>query len=319
VPIDDGRAGSVGGEPEQPDWQESATNPRGDVAFDHVDAGMLAAYIHGAASSVEREAINRHIVTCADCRDALSDSALAVAEESGVGQAVVPQPRPFRRRRWVIGTASGLAAAAALVLAVRVWQSGLLQGSAIRSAPDVEELVAAVASQPTRPVEGRLSAPFRYAAPPPVTRGGSAADLPPDIRIAAGRLEAAARDSMDAGTLWAAGLARLTVADYDGAVAALEEAARRTPANGAVLSDLAAAYLARGRLSSNDADLKAALLAAERALEAGPREAAALFNRSLALDALESPEALSAWQSFLDVESNSEWSTEARRRLAVIR
>ena len=282
----------------------------GAAASEHVDVEVMAAYVDGAASTAERETIHRHIADCARCREALSDLALSVAEKRGAPSAAVGEP--FRQRRWIIGAASGLAAAAALVLAVLGWQ--LLRGSN-PSTPDLRPLIVAVAALPTRPVEGRLSANFPYAAPPPVTRGAAALETPPDLRIAAGDLEAAAGPNAEPPALWAAAIARLTTAEASGAVILLEEATRRAPTNAAMLSDLAAAYLARARAGGSPADLNEALRAADRALQATPGHPAALFNRALALDGLQREDARAAWQAFLNAEPGSEWSGEARRRV----
>lgn len=296
MPVDGRRADSVG-------------DGSGAAASDHVDVEVMAAYVDGATSTAERDIIHRHIADCTRCREALSDLALSVAEERGAAPATVVEP--FRRRRLIIGAASGLAAAA-LVLAVLGWQ---MLGRSNPSTPDLRPLIVAVATLPTRPVEGRLSANFPYAAPPPVTRGTATLETPPDLRVAAGELEAAAGPNADPPVLWAAAIARLTTADPSGAVMLLEDATRRDPSNAAMWSDLAAAYLARGRSGRSTTDLNEALRAADRALQTAPRNAAALFNRAVALAALQSAETAAAWQAFLDVEPGSEWSAEARRRL----
>jgi len=297
VPVDGRRADSVGG-------------GNGAAASDHVNVEMMAAYVDGTTSADERATVHRHVADCARCREALSDLALSIAEERGAPPATVVEP--FRRRRWIVGAASGLAAAAALVLAVLGWQA--LRGSN-PATPDLQPLIVAVAALPTRPVEGRLSANFPYAAPPPLTRGSATSDASPEVRVAAGELESAARQGAEPPVLWAAAIARLTTADATGAVTLLEEATRREPSNAAMLSDLAAAYHARGRAGGSTADLDEALRAADRALQTEPRHPAALFNRALALEALQRADAATAWRAFLDVEPDSQWSAEARRRL----
>jgi tetratricopeptide (TPR) repeat protein len=290
VPIDDRRAGSNGQLP-------------------HVGAELMASFVDGAASATEREGVLRHIASCADCRETLSDLALAVAEEKRVRPGGLTQPRPFPHRRWILGAAGGLAAAAVVVLAV--WPGPTRSGA---SGPDLQELIAAVGAQPARPVEARLTGGFPYAPPPAVVRGGDLTTAPPDVRIAAGRLESASLNSTAAVPLWGAGIARLATGDFDGAVATLEEAARRDARNGLIHSDLAGAYLARGRANSSESDVESALRAADRALELAPGRPEALFNRALALDMMRAPGARDAWEDVVRVEPGSPWAAEASRR-----
>ncbi|HEV2148208.1 MAG TPA: CHAT domain-containing protein [Longimicrobiaceae bacterium] len=93
-------------------------------------------------------------------------------------------------------------------------------------------------------------------------------------------------------------------------------AAWRADRPGAVLADLAAAYLVRAERARTPRDLLAAIEAAEEALEREPRNPAALFNRALALQRFGLvEEAEFGWRSYLAVDSMSGWAGEAKRNL----
>ena len=102
----------------------------------------------------------------------------------------------------------------------------------------------------------------------------------------------------------------------DRSISYLQTAARVSERPGAALTDLAAAHLVRAGRRHSAHDLVQALEAAERALEAEPGNAAALFNRALALEWLGmDAQAAGAWRAFLAADSASGWAAEARRHL----
>jgi tetratricopeptide (TPR) repeat protein len=283
----------------------------------HPGNEILAAYVDRMLSEDERAGVERHLSTCTDCRDIVTDTALFVLEEREREQVRPAGPTVLRfPRKWIVagGLGAGLAAAAALILAV--W---LPSASRTDAAPHLDALIAAYATEPARPVEGRLSGPFEYAPAPSQTRGTSDTEISPDVRIAAGRIEEEAQRDPSPATAWTLGIARLGLRDYDGAIAALEESAR-AHASAALESDLAAAYLARGRNTGSADDFTKALAAADRALTAQPGLPQALFNRALALQGLRrSDEARSAWQSVATREGTSPWAAEATTRATSIR
>lgn len=100
---------------------------------------------------------------------------------------------------------------------------------------------------------------------------------------------------------------------YSEAITTLESAPFEVPAHPTTSSDLAVAYLERGAETGDPFDL---LLAAETALEAvrlQPDLAEARYNFALSLDTLSLVrQAQMAWESYLELDTSSEWAAAAR-------
>jgi len=275
---------------------------------EHPDAEQLAEYTDGVLTGDARAQIEAHLADCADCRDVVTDTRAFVIEDGepiavdGGSGRVLTFPT-----RWVV-VGAGLAAAAAVVLAVYLRPANNV-------GPAVADLIAAYASEPVRLAEGRISG-FDYAPAPALTRGTGDTGLSPDVKIAAAGIETAAGTERSVQALWALGIARLALRDTDGAVSSLESATGSGSAAAELHSDLAAAYLARARVNGNAGDRQRALAAADHALEMVPDLPAALFNRALALDALASGAAQQAWQAVMAREPDSAWAREAAVRVA---
>jgi tetratricopeptide (TPR) repeat protein len=280
----------------------------------HPDAERLAEYADGVLTDKARVEVEEHLGQCEDCRAVVMETT-AFLDSTPEKRGVVPpfQKTQDRPRRWWIGAAAGLAVAAALVLAVRM---GWLFGSS-NDRPELQDLIAAVANQPTRPVDGRLTGGFKYAPAPSPTRGPGDRDLPPDVRIAEARLEqTAAGNAANANAKAALGVGLLVLGELDKAIDDLERAAAQQPSDARYQSDLAAAYLARAKRQGNPVDWQKARAAAERAIQADPHLIEAWFNRALAVEgASSSPaEASQAWRDYLARDSSSEWAREHQQR-----
>ena len=283
----------------------------------HPDAEQLAEYADGVLDAEARAEVEAHLADCADCRAVVIETMAFLDSGASPGSTGGDKVIPFRSRRWVTGVTTGLAVAAALILAIFVgrpaWVKGLFGGSGER--PELQELVAALAHEPARPVDGRLAGPFAYAPPPSPTRGPGDREIGPDVTIAAANIEKAAGSGAGGAAQGALGLGYLATGQLDKAIDTLERAAQGNPANPLFENDLAAAYLARGTRSGRADDLSRALAAADRALQLRPAFAEAAFNRALALEALHRPdETRAAWDAYLKVDAESEWAREAQRR-----
>lgn len=274
------------------------------------DAESLAAYVDGRTGAADRAAMERHLVECGECRDLIG----AAAELAGESAATATATAPPRRRavRWYVAGAGLVAAAAALILVVRMQRP-----DASHTAPEIAELVAAAGS--SRLVEPRLTGGFAYGPPPSPMRSGNASMLNPDLQIAAAQIQKKLATRRDAASLHAAGVAELLQARPDRAIEYLREAAMLSESLAQMHSDLAAAYLVRARTLDAPDDAVRALDAAERAVTLTPRLAEAHFNRALALEALSLRDrARSAWEEYLRLEPQSPWADEARRHLAAL-
>lgn len=295
----------------------------GDVQADHpvsghLDDERLAAFVDGALDGDERAAAELHLAACDACRVAVAEvvrtvEGLEAAEGAGgsttpvdVGGAVTP--RVTGRRGWLYG-AAGLAAAAAVVLAV--WMPD-------GERPELRELVEAVGDR--RPVEGRLTGGFRYG---PLESPARGAEASTDWRVlaAAGRLEEDARGTEDARLLGALGTAHLVTRQFDEAVKYFDQAIDIAPDDVLLRSDRAAALLARGDAAGDDgaADYVRALDDATRAVLKDPTRPEAVFNKAMALQRMHlEDQELEAWRAYLMLDGDSAWATEAQRRVAEI-
>jgi CHAT domain-containing protein len=264
----------------------------------------------------ERRAVVAHLAGCADCRHVLVETMELLAGDSTAHAVPAAAPRvvPFSRRRWLTA-GSALAAAAAVVFAIRFWGTG---GGEF-SRPELQALAAALAAEPTRPLEARLAGGYAYGPPPEITRGGVERSVSPDVQIAAANIEKQATSDESAPARAALAVARLVRHDPDGAIDALLEAAQIDPRNAAYQTDLSAAYLARARSQAgSEADWAAALAAANRALAIADSHEAR-FNRALALEGAHLREqAIAAWTDYRARDSGSPWSTEAASHLRAL-
>jgi Flp pilus assembly protein TadD len=249
----------------------------------------------------------------------------ADSADEGAGGSSTGRIIPFRSRAFV--SLAALAAAAALVLAVWLMRSGPLGQPGVR--PELEELVAAVASEPTRPVLGRLTGGFAHAAAPSPTRGITRGDptrgatgreISAEVTIAAANIEKQADADASPRNRAALGTAFLVVGFIDRAVTALEAVAQADPRNASVQSDLAAAYIARANEQGRADDLASAVTAADRAIREQPALDEAWFNRALALELSgRGDEATRAWQEAVEHQRDPAWRDDARARLETLK
>jgi tetratricopeptide (TPR) repeat protein len=282
----------------------------------HPDAERLAAYVDGGLDTADRANVERHLADCADCRTIVAETVAFL----GADGAAAASDAPFRWRRQLTWVA-GLTAAALIILAVGFGGRGSVARffGAPSGQAELEELVAALANEPARPVEGRLTA-LIYAPPPSPTRGPGDREPSPDVRIAAAKIEKLGKERDAPDTAAALGLAYLASANWDGAIASLENAVRQKPDDASFQNDLAAAYLARARAQNRPEDLSKALAAAERARQLRPDLVEAYFNRALALEELHrDAQADAAWVEYQSLERSSPWRAEAEQRLRALR
>ena len=284
----------------------------------HPDAERLAEYADGVLEADGRRELERHFADCADCRAVVMET-MAFLDGQALDRGSAPVVIRFRSR-WVKGLVAGLGVAAAIALAIRVAApERLFAPSTVR--PEYEALAAALAGDPTRPVEGRVTGGFAYAQPPSPTRARANA-RPRNLGLLAAvqaRTSAAAADPTGE-NLHALGVAQLLLGQYDEALDTLARAVPLLSKDASLQSDIASAYLARGAIGANRGDAEKAMTAADAALAIEPRFLPALFNRALAAEQTLSPDqAAAAWHAFIDAEQDQQWKDEAQRHLLALR
>ncbi len=290
----------------------------------HPPAEDLGCFIEGTLDDEARAAVVEHLADCDDCRITVVD-ATAFVDPAAFDEDLVVKQSPAGGRWW-------MAAAAAIAIAVGgVW---LVDARRDPLAPVME----ASSKLQSRLVAARLSG-FGYVAPKSTMRGPSEGIDLEAYQVAAKADEVLQRRGDDSRMLHAKGVALLLkveaelpeynennaqdnelrdglVKQRNEAVAKLQMAADREPDNAAFQSDLAAALIATG-------DVKNIKLAADicsRVVKRNPRSLEALFNKAKALDlAGQTQGAIAAYQSYLDVDSKSDWAKEARDRKEYLR
>jgi CHAT domain-containing protein len=215
------------------------------------------------------------------------------------------------------GRRAAAAVAMALLAAVAVHQ-GRRWLSTVSVRPDSLAPTRAAlvhAADGMRVFEPRLSGGFRHA-PHHVVRATGRSSPPPELKIAAARVEIRAHDDDRAAAQADLGAAQLLLGNADAAVEALEEAVAREPAHLDWTNDLAAALMVRGSEMSRGDDIVRALDLLERVARRNPASPEALFNRALVLETIGLREhAARAWREYLDRERAEAWAEEGKTHL----
>jgi CHAT domain-containing protein len=106
---------------------------------------------------------------------------------------------------------------------------------------------------------------------------------------------------------------------YDPAIDTLKRLHASDPANVAVLTDLASAYLMRAKATDTPTDEATALDYLEQASRLAPKNPVVLYNQAVVLqDLFQYSNAIEAWKRFLAVERDPAWVADGKRRLAEI-
>jgi len=281
------------------------------------DHETIAEYLDGRLTENDRRWMAEHFSRCETCYFVFSEAAqmrpaatLPAEREAIVGVAV-SRRRPSPRLLWS-SAAGGLAVAASVALMVARGALPLVP-SGVR---ELNALVAAVGTD--RTIEPRLTGGFAYGPLRGGMRSGdsTAANVSPDVQIAAAQIEKMAAGRRAPRILNALGIAHLIVGDVTRAVAVLEDAADQPDADARILNDLAAAYLVRAARDSQAQDGAKALALTERVIAADPSLAEGWFNRASAFEQMFLfDEARRAWQEYLRLDSGTGWAAEARRHL----
>lgn len=267
----------------------------------HPEARTMVAFIEGRLDPGELQSVTAHLRGCAECRTVVVETARFEQEEERA-----QQHESLRR----LGLQWWLAAAA--VLAVVFYSVTFYRHR--EPATPITRLIAA-APREHRLIESRLSG-FPWARLQAPSRGETAPD-PSDLRLAgaAGDVLEKTSGQQEAEARHSAGVAYLLIGRSHEGIVALEQAASRSN-DARAWNDLAAARYVEAADEERPSQFVAALADADHALRIDPKLTEARFNRALILERLGVREkARQAWQQFLDLEPESEWSIEAREHL----
>ncbi|MEA2338177.1 MAG: hypothetical protein QOE82_2184 [Thermoanaerobaculia bacterium] len=273
-----------------------------DVEPRHPKATTMAAFVDGVLAPDEIAEVAAHLRDCGDCRTVVAETARFEREEE-----VRPVPA-HGRRMWRLAAAAVFAAIAVLV--------PLLRWNANRHASPIANLIAVAPHH--RFIEARLSG-FPWAQLQAPSRGTALPD-PSDLKLtgAAGDVLEKTANDRKTEARHAAGVAYLLIDRKSDGIAALEQAANGSN-DAHVWSDLAAARYAVATQDERPSQFPLALADADHALRLDPKSPEALFNRALILERLGiRDQARKAWQAYLDVDTGSAWSVEARAHLRAL-
>jgi CHAT domain-containing protein len=227
-------------------------------------------------------------------------------------------PIAFKRSRFVYAVF-----AAAVVIIV----GGALLLRAHWRSSDIERGLLALneAYKQQRPGEARITG-LGYA-PAPATRGAASDKFDAVARDHAERLLRDAADTQkSAESQHALGQLYLAERDYDKAIKQLDTALASKPDDAGLHSDLGAALMERGNnrpAGESDGekllDFARALESLDRALTYDASLPDALFNRALLQQSMNLPgQAADDWSRYIELDSKSSWTEEARRNLKLL-
>lgn len=259
----------------------------------HPTARVLAMFVEAKLRREELEAVTHHLRQCRRCRQA-----------SGGSGPFNTSQQPERsgranRRIWL-----GVAAAIVLI-------SVAVAGIVVQRIFDPMRRLQQV---DRRSYSGRLVgldyAPFAI----------SRSITSPDLRAlaAAAELQQQAKSAPTPPNLQRLGAAELVLGNADESVEALRRAQELAPNDASILSDLAAAHLQRAASGREDSYLEA-LKYATASIRRDPGLLPAWFNRAVALEEI-GPRRLAqvTWQQYLNLDTGSLWSLDAKRHLQVL-
>ncbi|HVQ30692.1 MAG TPA: zf-HC2 domain-containing protein, partial [Vicinamibacteria bacterium] len=283
------------------------------------DPGQIAAHVERRLPAAEAARMDEHIAGCAECYQVFADTvefALAEREAAGVPGATPHGALrlPFRKPWFLLAAGLVLAAGLAGFLGWFTLSTGR------HSSSPVAQLAQAVGAH--RFVEPRLTGGFSHGRLVVLRSGETPQKLdaqPAAVIAAVARIRAQAEGDTSPRTLGALAITYLVSGDVAAAVKALESATAQEPDNPGLLSDLAAAYLARAEQMDEPADLPKALEVAEKAITLKDPPTEVWFNRALALEKLHLVDAArKAWEDYLQRDAASAWADEARQHLEAL-
>lgn len=272
-------------------------------------------YVFGKLSPADRRSFDEKIAGNSELRFK-ADMAEALKEKARHEKAAEMKPGFLETIKAFLQTPAYVGAFAVLLIAVLVFS-----WSALRSPGNDQLAELKSVYQTERAVEPRIS-DFFYAPAAPTTRGAATPDdaVKNKLRLIETKLLEAVLNSPTAENYRALGVFRLTQKEFAEAIKNLSKAVELDDKNARFHNDLGSAYFASATGSASEKNVKELAQANEeftRALELDPQFLEALFNRSLALQHLNSSyRARESWNQYLQKDPSSKWADEARAHLA---
>ncbi len=270
----------------------------------------LTEYLEGTLEPAIKAASEVHLVSCDECRNELAFFMRVLQEEvsSDESKALENISEEWRSKtEGKTATRRGLRfqrliafAAAAGVFAMCLFSVRLIveRWSEPKSGTELVQLLL----EQNRPFESRIAGePHR-----PILRTRGYEEPNVSYNLLAGEMTKLSANSHEMGTFY------LLQKEFDRAIPYLEIAAQEVGAGAAVHNDLGVGYLESGNLSQMPKAGPEFL----KALEQDKLFAAAAFNLALFYEQTNATaQAEAQWKRYLELDSTSDWATEARGRL----
>jgi len=270
----------------------------------------ITEYLEGNLEPPVKAASEVHLVSCEKCRELLAFFMRVLQPEISSEEAVAleaisvewdkrkasaaPPQRKSVFQRWVVPFA---AVAAAVLVAVSVW---LVREQSVEPKSAIE--VVRLLLEQNRPFEARMTGQTHR----PIVRTRGAKDSGVSYGLLAGEMSRLAANSYEMGRF------HLLQKDFVQAIPYLETAEREAGAIASVHNDLGVAYLESG----NRVQFEMAEAQFLRALQQDGALAAAAFNLALFYERTnDTAKAEAQWKRYLELDSKSDWATEAKGRL----
>ena len=270
----------------------------------------LTDYLGGALDPAIKAASEVHLVACDDCRLKLGfymrllDDEISPDETAKIQSVTVEwDKRSKERMPRRTGTLKGRFLSFAAVAAALVMGLVSVRFIANRMAePDSASDVVQLLLSQQRPFELRMSDQPHL----PIIRTRGTDDPGVSYGLLAGELTRLSADSHQMGRFY------LLQKDFKRAINYLELAEKEVGARAEIHNDLGVAYLEGG----GESRLQKAAQEFRHALDSDPTFAPAVFNLAMFYERTgATSEAESQWKRYLQLDSNSAWSVEARTRL----
>ena len=290
---------------------------------------LIEQYLARELSAAERVQFEEGFLSTAERREKLR---VARALNTYVMKQAAPAPAvevetvapkvmrvPFWSRRPAVAYVGIAAAVLVIVFGALLWRAYFAKSDVERGLLALNE-----AYRQQRPAEARITG-LDYA-PAAQTRGPSE-KFDSVARDRAERfLHDAANEQKTPNALHALGRLYLAERQYDKAIEQFEAALAAAPDDARLHSDLGAALMERGSNASPKVqggtvltDFAQSLEHFNRALTLNPSLLDAVFNRALLYQHMDLPrQAAAEWRHYLELDPNSQWAEEAKRKLKLL-